>query len=226
MTASLIPTHPIKVLIADDQRLYREGIKSLLSEDKSISVEVVVSSGDKVVDHLRQHPVDIDIILMDIDMPGMNGIEATRNVKQAYPDTRILILSMHDQLEFILEVIQAGASGYVLKDAENLDLPSAIKALGAGSAYYSEVIAKKLSNYLVQIHDASLVANLDNPPDLTQREQEVLSLIGQEHTNEEIGEKLFISTNTVLTHRKHLLKKLNARNTAGLIKSATKLGFI
>lgn len=224
MTASLTPVQPTKVLIADDQRLYREGIKSLLNQEESIQVEIEVSSGAEIMSYLQQHPVDI--ILMDIDMPGMNGIEATRKVKQAYPDTRILILSMHDQLEFILEVIQAGASGYVLKDVQNLDLPSAIKVLISGNSYYSEAIAKKLSNYLVQIHDPSLVSNMDNPPAITQREQEVLSLIGQGYTNEEIGEKLFISTNTVLTHRKHLLKKLNARNTADLVKSATKLGLI
>ncbi|MGB3587593.1 MAG: response regulator transcription factor, partial [Tunicatimonas sp.] len=153
-------------------------------------------------------------------------IEATRLVKEAYPNTRILILSMHDQLEFILDVIQAGASGYVLKDAQNLDLPSAIRVLGQGNSYYSEAISQKLASYLVQVHSPSLVANVENPPKLTQREQEVLALIGREHTNEEIGEMLFISTNTVLTHRKNLIKKLNARNTAGLIKTATKLGLI
>lgn len=224
MTAKLTPAHPIKVLIADDQHLYREGIKSLLHQEKSISVEIAVSSGSEIIDYLQEHPVDI--ILMDIDMPGMNGMEATRNVKEAYPAIRILILSMHDQLEFILEVLQAGASGYVLKDAQNLDLPSAIKALGAGNAYYSETVSKKLSNYLVQVHNPALVANTENPPNLTQREQEVLSLIGKEHTNEEIAEQLFISINTVLTHRKNLLNKLNARNTAGLIMTATKLGFI
>lgn len=223
MTASLT-THPLKVLIADDQYLYREGIKSLLSKEASIEVEISVSSGGEIMDYLRQHLVDI--ILMDIDMPGMNGIEATRLVKEAYPNTRILILSMHDQLEFILDVIQAGASGYVLKDAQNLDLPSAIKALGMGNSYYSEAISVKLADYLVQVHSPSVVANVENPPRLTQREQEVLSLIGHEYTNEEIGEKLFISTNTVLTHRKNLLKKLNVRNTAGLIKSAIKIGLI
>jgi DNA-binding NarL/FixJ family response regulator len=224
MTTNLTPTQPIKVLIADDQQLYREGIKSLLNQEKSIRVEIEVSSGSEIMNYLQQHPVDI--ILMDIDMPGMNGIEATRNVKESYPATRILILSMYDQLEFILDVLQAGASGYVLKDDQNLDLPSAIKALGSGSAYYSETVAKKLADYLTQIHNPSLAANLENPPSLTQREQEILSLIGQEYTNEEIAEQLFISINTVLTHRKHLLKKLNARNTAGLIVSATKLGLI
>ncbi len=223
MTASLT-TDPLKVLIADDQYLYREGIKSLLNEEASIEVEIEVSSGGEIMDYLRYHSVDI--ILMDIDMPGMGGIEATRLVKEAYPEIRILILSMHDQLDFILDVLQAGASGYILKDAQNLDLPNAIQALGTGSAYYSEAISKKLADYLVQVHSPAFVANVENPPKITPREQEVLSLIGHEFTNEEIGEKLFISTNTVLTHRKNLLQKLNARNTAGLIKSATKLGLI
>lgn len=220
-----VPTSdPLKVLIADDQRLYREGIKALLLDEESIDIEVDVNSGAEIMTYLQQHPVDI--ILMDIDMPGMNGIEATRQVKERYPDTRILILSMHDQLEFILEVIRVGASGYVLKDAQNLDLPSAIKALADGNAYYSEAISKKLSNYLVRMQDSAFESNVQSPPAITQREQEVLALIGQEHINDEIADLLFISTNTVLTHRKNLLKKLNARNTAGLIKNATKLGLI
>ncbi|MEQ9438218.1 MAG: response regulator transcription factor [Cyclobacteriaceae bacterium] len=224
MQANFSRTTPLKVLIADDQRLYREGIKALLNAEDFIDIEVEVSSGTELLASLKQYSVDI--ILMDIDMPGMNGIEATRQVKTQYPDTRILILSMYDHLEFILDVLRAGASGYVLKDADNLDLPAAIKALAGGSSYYSEAISSKLCNYLVQVSSPGLEAYLEDPPALTQREQEVLTLIGQEYTNHEIAEKLFISPNTVLTHRKNLLKKLYARNTAGLIKSATKLGFI
>lgn len=220
----------IKVLIADDHKLYREGIKSLLNDEKEIDISVEVSSGLEVLEKLEQQP--IDIILMDIDMPDMNGIEATKAVKMRYPDMRILILSMHDNLEFILDVLKAGASGYLLKSSESLDLISAIKALALGSSYYSERVSSKLCDYLNQINLPAAVAA---PPksvvseevtNLTRREKEILELIGKEYTNQEIADELFISTNTVFTHRKNLMKKLHVRNTAGLIHFASKNGMI
>ncbi len=226
----------IKVLIADDHKLYREGIKSLLNEERGIDISVEVSSGREVLEKLEQQP--IDIILMDIDMPDMNGIEATKAVKKRYPEMRILILSMHDDLEFILDVLKSGASGYLLKSSETLDLINAIKALALGSSYYSEKVSDKLCDYLNQINQSATVAAPDGaevyakpaPSEdvthLTKREQEILELIGKEHTNQEIADVLFISTNTVFTHRKNLMKKLNVRNTAGLIHFASKKGMI
>ena len=212
---------PIRVLVADDHQLYRAGIKALLEEEQDILITLEASDGSAILQKMAQNPVDI--VLMDIDMPGMNGVEATRQVKQQHPDTRILILSMYDDLEFILNVLKAGASGYLLKESENLDLASAIKALAIGSSYYSEKISLKLCNYLAQI------ASPPPPqpsPGLTKRELEILRLISSEFTNVEIAEKLFISDNTVFTHRKNLLSKLGARNTAGLIRSASKLGLL
>ena len=215
----------IKVLIADDHKLYREGIKALLDGEEDIEIILEANNGEAILQTLAEHPVDI--ILMDIDMPGMGGVEATQAVRQQYPNTRILILSMYDDIDFILKVLKAGASGYLLKESENLDLHSAIKALAIGSCYYSDKISSKLSHYLVQLNETEPVAEIEeDAPALTKREQEVLALIGKEYTNAEIADKLFISTNTVFTHRKNLIKKLNARNTAGLIRSATKFGFI
>ena len=215
----------IKVLIADDHKLYREGIKALLDGETDIDIILEANNGEAILQTLAEHPVDI--ILMDIDMPGMGGVEATQAVKQQYPNTRILILSMYDDIDFILKVLKAGASGYLLKESENLDLHSAIKALAIGSCYYSDKISSKLSHYLVQLNEAELVAEVEeDAPSLTKREQEILALIGKEYTNVEIADKLFISTNTVFTHRKNLIKKLNVRNTAGLIRSATRFGFI
>ena len=215
----------IKVLIADDHKLYREGIKSLLEDDKDIHISIEVSSGAEILEKLVNNP--IDIILMDIDMPDMNGIEATKVVKEHYPDTRILILSMYDDLEFILDVLKAGASGYLLKSSESLDLIGAIKALALGSCFYSEKISNKLCDYLNQVNQvAAPVIHTSDKPSLTKREQEILELIGKEYTNQEIAEELFISTNTVFTHRKNLMKKLSVRNTAGLIRYASKYGII
>ena len=216
---------PIHVLVADDHQLYRAGIKALLEDDEDIIITLEANDGAAILQKLAQQPVDI--VLMDIDMPGMNGVEATRLVKQHHPDTRILILSMYDDLDFILKVLKAGASGYLLKEAENLDLASAIKALAIGSSYYSEKISTKLCDYLAKVNDTAPTppAPVDMPQ-LTKRELEVLRLIGEEFTNTEIAEKLFISDNTVFTHRKNLLGKLKARNTAGLIRSAAKFGLL
>lgn len=219
----------IKILIADDHKLYREGIKSLLEDEEGIDISIEVSSGREVLEKLEKQPVDV--ILMDIDMPDMNGIEATRAVKELYPDTRILILSMYDNLEFILDVLKAGASGYLLKSSESLDLTNAIKALALGSSYYSEKISNKLCEYLNQVNNVKPVPAPETVPsddklNLTKRELEVLELIGKEYTNQEIADALFISTNTVFTHRKNLMKKLNVRNTAGLIRCASKSGII
>ena len=218
----------IKVLIADDHKLYREGIKALLDGEADIDIILEANNGEAILQTLAEHPVDI--ILMDIDMPGMGGIEATQAVKQQYPHTRILILSMYDDIDFILKVLKAGASGYLLKESENLDLHSAIKALAIGSCYYSDKISGKLSHYLVQLNETQAIASAveaeEDAPALTKREQEVLALISKEYTNAEIADQLFISTNTVFTHRKNLIKKLNVRNTAGLIRSATRFGFI
>lgn len=214
----------IKILIADDHKLYREGIKSLLGDEEGIDISIEVSSGLEVLEKLEKQPVDV--ILMDIDMPDMNGIEATRAVKERYPDTRILILSMYDNLEFILDVLKAGASGYLLKSSESLDLISAIKALALGSCYYSEKVSSKLCDYLNQVNKIPAPVPSDDKLNLTKRELEILELIGKEYTNQEIADELFISTNTVFTHRKNLMKKLNVRNTAGLIRCASKNGII
>ena len=214
---------PIRVLVADDHQLFRAGIKSLLENESDISILLEASDGAAILRKLAQHP--IDIILMDIDMPGMNGVEATRLVKEQYPSIKILILSMYDDIDFILKVLKAGASGYLLKESENLDLASAIKALAIGSSYYSERISSKLCDYLAEVNvPVSLPPS--NLPQLTKRELEILQLIAEEFTNTEIAEKLFISDNTVFTHRKNLLTKLSARNTAGLIRSASEYGLL
>ena len=213
--------NPICVLVADDHQLYRAGVRALLEHDEGITITIEVSDGTAILQALAQQPVDI--VLMDIDMPGMDGVEATRLVKEQYPATKILILSMYDDLESILKVLKAGASGYLLKEAENLDLPNAIKALAIGSSYYSEKITAKLCDYLAEVTPRIPPTDI---PQLTPRELQILRLIGEEFTNGEIAEKLFISGNTVFTHRKNLLSKLNVRNTAGLIRNASQFGLL
>lgn len=214
--------NPIRVLVADDHQLYRAGIKALLEHEQDIIITLEANDGAAILQKLAQQPVDI--VLMDIDMPGMNGVEATHLVREQHPDIRILILSMYDDLDFILKVLKAGASGYLLKESENLDLASAIKALAIGSSYYSEKISTKLCDYLSDV--TAPPPPPTDAPQLTKRELQILRLIGEEFTNVEIAQKLFISDNTVFTHRKNLLSKLNARNTAGLIRSASQYGLL
>lgn len=214
---------PIRVLIADDHQLYRAGIRALLEDDPDIAITLEASNGATILQKLAHYP--IDVVLMDIDMPGINGVEATRLVKEQYPTIKILILSMYDDLEFILKVLKAGASGYLLKDVKNLDLANAIRALANGSSYYSEKISARLCDYLTEVNTSSQTLTVD-APQLTQRERQILQLIGEEFTNSEIANKLFISDNTVFTHRRNLMSKLNARNTAGLIRSAAEYGLL
>lgn len=211
----------IRVLIADDHKLFREGIKSLLKEENGITVEVEVSNGAEILQKLESQT--IDIVLMDIDMPQMNGITATHIIKEKFPDIKILVLSSYSELKFILDVMRAGASGYLVKDAENMDLVTAIRTLVQGNTYFSHKIAENLFTHLRESPENK--AELPEDIHLTEREKEILQLIAGEYTNQEIADRLFISTNTVFTHRKNLLKKFNARNTAGLIKYASTYGF-
>ncbi len=212
----------IRILIADDHKLFREGIKSILKEESAIRIEAEAGSGREILQKLETN--EIDIILMDIDMPQMDGITTTYMVKETFPDTKILILSGYDDLKYILEVMSAGASGYLVKDAENLDLVNAIKTLAQGNAYYSHKIAEKLAEHLRNLQTKAPLPFGDIT--LTKREKEILQLIAREFTNQEIADQLYISTNTVFTHRKNLLKKFNARNTAGLIKYAAEYGLL
>lgn len=209
----------IKVLIVDDHQILRDGIKALIGSKKNISVIGECEDGSEVEDFVSKNMPDV--ILMDIKMTGMNGIDTTKELIQKYPEIKILALSMHNEEQYIVSMLKAGASGYVLKNTNEKELITAIEKVHMGEIFYSlevaNVMMSKYMNKTVKKYSSNFKITVD---DLTRREKEIIKLISNENTNQEIAEKLQISARTVDTHRRNLLHKLGVKNTAGLVKFA------
>ena len=201
-----------KVFIVDDHYMVIEGIRSLLQHEKAIEWMGHATNAASCLSFL-QHQLP-DVILMDISMPDKSGIDLCREVREKYPSVFIVGLSTFNQQSFIQRMLDNGASGYVLKNATQEELMEAIELVAKGKTYLSDEVAQVLRKQ----DDADIV--------LTRREKEVLELIAGGMTNNEIGEKLFISPSTVDTHRKNLLAKFEAKNTASLIHIASRMQFI
>ena len=215
----------IKVLIADDHKIIRVGLRGIL--DKSSEIEVVgeAEDGNQVMDSLKT--TITDVILMDIDMGRTNGIDTTRKVKEAHPHVHILALTMHEEQDHIIKMLEAGASGYLLKNTGGDELLAALHAVVKGDSYFSNTVSATLLKALTNLQEKSKQKyNLNRKTPLSDREIEVLRLIAQECTNSEIAEKLFISIRTVDTHRRNILEKLEVKNTAGLVKYAIEKALI
>jgi len=207
----------IRVLIADDHKIVRIGLRGILEKEQGIEVIGEAGDGQKVLDILKDH--DADVILMDIDMGRTDGIETTGEVKRLYPDIRILALTMHEEQGHIVGMLEAGASGYILKDTGREELLTAIHTVYKGDSYFSNNVSATLLKALTNVKSRSAAKTTHHSP-LSDREIEVLRLIAQEHSNGEIAEKLFISIRTVDTHRRNILEKLQVKNTAGLVRYA------
>ena len=212
----------IRVLIADDHVIVREGLRALLEAQPDIKVVGEATDGEETVNRTKE--IQPDIILMDITMPGMNGLEATRQIKEHYPDVKILVLTMHESDEYFFKILDAGASGYFVKGGSSTELISALRAVWRGDAYLYPTMAKKLlSDYLQRVGAGDDKVSYDG---LTNREREILKLIAEGHTNQEIAELLVLSIATVQTHRAHIMAKLGLHNPTELIKYAIRRGFI
>ncbi len=205
----------IRVLLVDDHVIVRDGLKTLIGPQHGMEVVGEAESGKQALRLCKEEAVDL--IIMDINMPEMNGIEATRKIREVYPEIKILALTMSDRDTHIRSMIQAGASGYILKNAGKKELKKATEALMEGRHYFSDHAAKSVMTELVRKKGKVEKAG---PVRLTPRELEVLALIVNEHTNQEIADKLYISIRTVDAHRRNLLQKTGARNTAGLVRYA------
>jgi two-component system response regulator NreC len=213
---------PIRVLIADDHTIVRQGLRALLEAQPDIRVVGEAGDGAEAVHLAREmRPA---VIVMDITMPVMDGLAATRAIKRDTPEVQVLILTMHESDEYFFRVLQAGASGYVLKQAAASDLIAAIRAVARGEVFLYPSVARKLvSDYLSR-------AKAGEAPDvyeqLTPREREVLVLIAEGLSNREIARRLMLSLSTVQTHYSHILEKLGLHNRAELIKYAIRRGLI
>ena len=210
----------INIIIADDHQMCIDGIKSLLEPQQDIAIVGEALNGTDLMAILRK--VQADIVLMDINMPGMDGVEATRQIRKEHKEVKVLAVTMYNTREFVARLLGAGASGYILKNTGKEELLAAIHALKNGSTYFSEAVTKRIMESL-QGKRSSI---FDGVIELTVREKEVLKLIALEHTSQEIAKKLFLSVNTIETHRKNLLSKLNLKNTAGLVKYAVQHGVL
>ena len=213
---------PIRVLIADDHTIMRQGLHALLGAQPDI--QVVGEAGDGAEAVRLAYELRPTIVVMDITMPVMDGLTATRAIKRDAPEVHILTLTMHENDEYFFRALQAGASGYVLKQAAASDLIAAIRAVARGEVFLYPSIAKKLlSDYLRRTQDGE---TLDVPEKLTSREHEVLAFIAGGLSNREIAERLVLSRSTVQTHYSHILEKLGLQNRIELIKYAMRHGLI
>ncbi|MCG8390449.1 MAG: response regulator transcription factor [Cytophagales bacterium] len=209
----------VRVLIVDDHQIIRDGIKALLNKVDGIRIKAEASNGFQALEILDKHHESLDLVVMDIKMPAMDGIEATHQVRKKFPGVKVLALTMHDDEAHVIKMLQEGAAGYVLKTTGKAELAEAIQKVAQGETYFDKQASEKILQFFSK-EGAPKEKKEFVDPCLTSREIEVLKLIAEEYTNPEIAEKLYLSPRTVDTHRRNLLQKLQAKNTAGLVKYA------
>lgn len=212
----------IRVLLAEDHTIVRKGLRSLL--DAEAGIEVVGGAGDGREAVRKVQQLSPDIVVMDIAMPGLNGLEGTRQIRKRFPEVKVVILTMHTDEEYILQILASGASGYVVKQAAPRELVSAIQSVHRGGSFFSPSISKKIVEGYIRQAEATVEAN--SYQKLTEREREVLQLIAEGHSTRQIGQLLHISVKTVETHRAHLTDKLDIHSVAELTQYAIRKGVI
>ncbi|MFQ5906650.1 MAG: response regulator [bacterium] len=212
----------IRAFLAEDHTIVRKAIRALLEGHAGIEVVGEASNGMETVSQCAE--LRPDIVLMDVSMPEMSGVEATRQILKHSPDTRVVVLSVHKEQQYIFPVLKAGARGYVLKDDMVEDLISAIKAVAKGNSFFSPTIQNHLLRDYIRTGEESQETLKADP--LTPREKQVLQLIAEENTNKKIAAKLNISLKTVQAHRTNIMEKLDIHSAAGLTKYAIATGLI
>lgn len=211
----------IRILIADDYAIIRDGLRSLLEAQAGLSVIDAVSDGRQAVDVVRQ--LKPDIVVMDISMPVLNGIEATREIRKISPGTQVIILSMYNSREYIYRAFRAGARGYLLKETAGAEIANAVFEVYSGKHYLSQRVTDLMVDNFVMLGQQAEFDPLDQ---LSPREREVLQLVVEGKTSAEIGQMLSISSKTVDTYRSRIMGKLNIADLPNLVKFAIQHGLI
>jgi len=207
----------LNILIVDDHLVLVDGIKALLSSEADLRLLHHALDARTALDILASEE-EIHLILLDVNLPDIDGVALCQEICQKYPEIPIIALTMHHEPGIITKMIRAGSKGYLLKNTGKSELIEAIRHVAMGNTYYSKEVTHQLVASMSPQHNNN--QKFDQGPKITRREKDVLALIVEEYTTEEIAEKLFISPSTVISHRKSLLRKLNAKNSAGLVKAA------
>lgn len=215
----------IKILLVDDHQIVIDGILSILQEDDDLQVVGQASNGKAGIDRARQ--LQPDVILMDLDMPVMNGMVAGKEVKTLFPNIKVIILSLHAEKSVIQHMIQAGVDGYLLKNSDKTEVLLAIKEVASGKKYFSSAVTLSLSGLATSPLPSNANTDLQEKLSLlSEREIEILRLIAEGFSNKEIGEQLHLSYRTVDAHRANLMKKLDINKVTGLVRFAVKTGLV
>ncbi len=207
----------IRLILVDDHRLVLDGLKALLDDLDGFDCVATADNGQKALDLLKVF--DVDVVLMDIDMPVMNGIEATRRIRKEHPKVKIISLTQHSERGMVKQLLDCGSDGYLLKNISQEELAAAITKVHGGEKVFSSEVTMSLAGKAVEKNSNGIEV------ELTERELEILALIAEGLSSKQIGEKLFISPRTVDTHRTNLMNKLDIHNIAGLIRFALKNGY-
>lgn len=210
----------IKLLIVDDHKIIRDGIKLMLDDDANIEIIGEADSGAKALEFFNKFSTQINLVLLDINMPDMGGIELTKEIINKDNNAKILVLTMHAEDNYIQNMLNAGALGYVLKESGQEELLTAIRSVAEGKKYFSNEVSVVMINSLMDKKNGS------NDKELSEREKDVLKLIAIGKTNKEAGDILFLSSRTIETHRRKIMTKLELNNTAEIVQYAIKNNLI
>ena len=213
---------PLRILVADDHTLVRQGLRKILESQPGWTV---VGEGGDGRDAVQQTmDVQPDVVIMDIAMPRLNGVEALQQIERRNPSARVLVLSMYADEAYVTRAVRAGAAGYLLKDSADVDLIQAVAALAEGKSFFSPAVARVLlDEYVRQLAERGIADRFET---LSEREREVFQLIAEGHSNKEVATMLHISPTTVETHRAHIMEKLDLHNTADIVLCAVRKGIV
>jgi DNA-binding NarL/FixJ family response regulator len=212
----------IRIAIADDSSIFRDGLKVGLARDENFELVLEAASGEELVAGIDRIPTDV--VLMDLKMPGMDGMEATKVIRRQWDQVKVLAVTMYDDEKFIIHLMENGANGYLLKNADSAEIRRAIYCVFENGYYFNDLVNKALLKKLVV--KANLTPTFRPDIELSERELQVLHLICEEKTNVEIGAIIFLSSRSVEGIRQRLIEKVGARNTAGLVLFAVKNGIV